>query len=275
MRLTRQKASISGLLLAVSFLGLMSLSPLSTVLGTSASAYSHSTWTWNPSYTHSRRSGSWTWSGTWSWTGTWSRTWTWNPTWSRTWSWHIHSYPIYTSMEYAPPPIPCDPNNPYSPCYSPASPCNPYNPLSPCYVQPTTTISYPPPTQTIVVTQSPVQTFVTQTYPTTGQAPDFALSISPSTVSLPPGDFVGSTDFTLNLTSIQGWRGDIDFTTSLLPPGITFSNLPSQFSFSSPIASWDVQVNIGPSAQTGDYAILIVASSGTLAHSTSLTVDVA
>jgi hypothetical protein len=98
------------------------------------------------------------------------------------------------------------------------------------------------------------------------------LSVSPSTVSLPAGNFVGSTDFTLNLTSIQGWKGSVDFTTSLLPSGITFSNFPSQFSFSSPIASWDVQVNIGPSAQPGSYPILVVASSGSLAYSTYVTV---
>jgi hypothetical protein len=283
MKLTQQKASISGLLLAVSFLALMSLAPLSAVLGTTA--YSHSSWTWNPSYTHSHRSGSWTWSGTWSRSGSWTRTWSWSRTWSgtwsrswtwsRTWTWRTHSYPTYTSTEYIFLPMPCDPNNPYSPCYSPAAPCNPYDPLSPCYVQPTTIISYSPPTQTIVVTESPIQTaLVTQTFPPTIQPPDFALSVYPSTVSLPPGVFVGSTDFTLNLTSIQGWRGGIDFTTSSLPPGITFSNLPSQFSLSSPIASWDVQVNIGASAQAGSYAILIVASSGTLAYSTWLTVEV-
>jgi hypothetical protein len=127
-----------------------------------------------------------------------------------------------------------------------------------------------------MVTQSLVQTVVvTQTVPSTAQAPDFALSVSPSTIFLPPGDFIGSTDFILNLTSIEGWRGGIDFTTSSMPPGVTFSNLPSQFSLSSPVASWDVQVNIGPSAQAGSYAILIVASSGTLAHSTWLTVEVA
>jgi uncharacterized membrane protein len=33
-----------------------------------------------------------------------------------------------------------------------------------------------------------------------------------------------------------------------------------------------VQVNIGPSAQPGSYAILIVASSGSFAHSASVTV---
>ena len=196
--------------------------------------------------------------------------------WSRAWSWRTHSYPSYTGTEYAPIPIPaCDPNNPYSPCYSP-SPCNPYYPLSPCYTPPTTVTYYSPPTQTVVVTQAPVQTVVvTQTLSAAAQGPDFALNVSPSIVSLPPGNFVGSTDFTLNLTSIQGWSGGIDFTTSPLPSGITFSNFPSQYSFSPPVASWDVQVNIGPSAQAGSYAILIVASSGTLAHSTSLTIDVA
>ena len=266
MNLAQKKASISGLLLAVSFLALMPLSPASTVLSAAASAesssHSHS-WhsSWNPSYTYSHRSGSWTWSMTW------SRTW--GTTWSRTWSSRTHSYPIYTSTEYV---AVCDPNNPFSPCYSPPQ-CNPYDPLSPCYVPPTTITSYSSPTQTFVATESSPQTVVvSQPLSTTAQGADFALSAFPSTVSLPPGNFVGSTDFTLNLASIQGWKGPIDFTTSLLPPGITFSNFPSQSSFSSPTASWDVQVNIGPSAQPGSYAILIVASSGSFAHSASVTV---
>ena len=251
MNLAHQKASISGLLLAVSFLALMPLSPASIVLSTAGSAQNHSySWhsSWNPSYTYSYRSGSWTWSGT--------------------WSRHTHSYPTYTNT-YSPV---CDPYNPFSPCYSPP-PCNPYDPMSPCYAQPTTITYYSPATQTIVVTQSSPQTVVvTQPLSTTVQSTDFALTISPSTVSLPPGNFVGSTDFTLNLTSIQGWKGLIDFTTSPLPSGITFSNLPSQFSFSSPIASWDVQVNIGSSAQPGSYSVLIVASSGSFAYSASVTV---
>lgn len=269
MNLSHQKVSITGLLLAVTFLALMPLSPASTVLATAASAQSsshsysrHSSW--NPSYTYSHRSGSWSWSRTWS------------MTWSRTWSRRTHSYPTYTSTEYVPAPIPaCDPNNPFSSCYSPP-PCNPYDPLSSCYVPPTTIPSYSPPTQTIVVTESSLQTvIVTQPLSTTAQGPDFALSISPSTVSLPPGNFVGSTDFTLTLTSIQEWRDGIDFTTSPLPSGITFSNLPSQFSFSSSTAGWVVHVNIGPSAQPGNYAILIIASSGSLIHSASVIVEVA
>ena len=261
MKLAHQKASISGLFLTVSFLALISFSRTSVVLGTAvptpSSSYQNSgLLSWNASYTHSHRSGSWTWNQTW--TG-------WSSTWSRTWSWRTHSYPTYTSTEYA-----CDPNDPYSPCYS--NPCNPYDPLSPCYVSPTTITSYFFTTQTIVVTAAPLQTvLVTQSV----QSSDFALNVSPSTVSLPPGNFVGSTDFTLNLTSIQGWTGGINITTSPLPSGVSFSNFPSQFFLGSSTSSWEVQVNIGPSAQAGSYTVLIVASSGTLAHSTSLIVEVA
>jgi hypothetical protein len=124
-----------------------------------------------------------------------------------------------------------------------------------------------------VVTQSSAQTVVvTQPLSTIAQGTDFALTVSPLTVSLPPGNFVGSTDFTLTLTSIQGWEGPVVFTTSLLPSGITFTNFPSQFSLTSPAASWNVQVNIGPSAQPGSYGILIVASTGSLAYTAYVTV---
>ena len=268
MKLACQRVSISGLVLVVSFLALMPFSPASTVLGAVVSAQSHShSWghsSWNPSYTYSHWSGSRSWGGSWS--GTWSRTW--SMTWSGTWSRHTHSYPTYTNTYFPS----CDPNNPYSPCYAPP-PCNPYDPLSSCYAPPPTITYYSPPTQTIVVTQSSPQTVVvTQPLSTFAQGTDFALSISPMVVSLPPGNFVGSTDFTLTLTSIQGWQGPVVFTTSLLPSGISFSNFPSQFSLTSPATSWTVQVNIGPSAQPGSYAILIVASTGSIAYSAYVTV---
>ena len=258
---------VSGLLLAVGFLALLPLSQAGRVLSVGVSV-EDSSYSWGSSWSHSfafsHGSGSWSWSRTWS--GTWTGSW------SRTWSWHTHSPPTYVSTEYVPY---CDPNNPYSSCYSPL-PCNPYDPQSPCYAVPTTVSYYSPPTQTIVVTESPPQTIiVTQTLPSTAQVSDFALSVSPPTVSLPPGNFIGSANFTLNLTSVQGWSGDVDFTTSPMPTGVTFSNFPPQFLFTSPIASWDVQVNIGPSAQAGTYAILIVASSGSLAHSAYVTVEVA
>jgi hypothetical protein len=150
-------------------------------------------------------------------------------------------------------------------------------PNSPTYIlavyhqqQQTTTQSYS--TTTTYTTSS--TTFSTSSTSTTTHGPDFALSVAPSTASLPQDDFVGSTDFTLTLTSISGWRGDVQFTTSQLPPGVTLSNMPSAYSFDTPFASWNVEVNIAASAQAGSYQIQITATSGPLTHTASITVQV-
>jgi hypothetical protein len=100
------------------------------------------------------------------------------------------------------------------------------------------------------------------------------LSVAPSTASLPMNDFVGSTDLTLTLTSIGGWGGSVQFTTSQLPRGVTLSYMPSAYSFDTPFASWNVGVNIAASAQAGSYQIEITATSGPLIHTASITVQV-
>ena len=105
-------------------------------------------------------------------------------------------------------------------------------------------------------------------------SPDFALSVAPSTASLPRDDFVGSTVLTLNLTSISGWQGGVQFTTSQLPAGVTLSYMPVAYSFDTPSASWNVEVNIAASAQAGSYQIQITATSGSLTHTASITVQV-
>jgi hypothetical protein len=106
------------------------------------------------------------------------------------------------------------------------------------------------------------------------QSPDFALSVAPSTVLLPQDDFVGSTGFTLTLTSISGWRGDVQFTTSHLPPGVTLSDVPTAYSFDTSFTSWNVAINIAASAQAGSYTVEITATSGSLIHTASITVQV-
>jgi hypothetical protein len=106
------------------------------------------------------------------------------------------------------------------------------------------------------------------------QTPNFALSAAPSTVFLPADNYVGTTDFTLNLTSIGGWRGNVQFTTSQLPAGVTLSYMPSAFSFDTSFALWDVEVNIAASAQAGSYTIEITATSGSLIQTTSVTIEV-
>ncbi len=104
------------------------------------------------------------------------------------------------------------------------------------------------------------------------QNPNFALSITPSTVFLPQDVFIGSTSFTLTLTSISGWNGSIQFTTSQLPAGVTLSFMPSAYSLDTPYASWNVIVNIAASARPGSYPIEITATSGPLIQTAYVTV---
>jgi len=94
------------------------------------------------------------------------------------------------------------------------------------------------------------------------RSPGFNLSVSRPTVFLPPGDFAGSTDFTLNLTSIRSWQGSVQLSTSNLPPGVTLSNMPSTYTLDTPSASWSVEVTIAAPAQPGSYVLEITAASG-------------
>ena len=247
---------VSVLLMMVCFLALMPLSPAST---------STRTWTSrNPGSTYSHSWHSRTWSMTWS-RGTWSHTW--HTSW-RTWSRRTQIYPTYSGPGYVPYPPGCDPNDPY---------CNGYYP--PSYISPQTTWCYPdnpycnlyPPAQTAVTTLLASQTvMVTQT-----AGSDFFLSAWPSAVSLPPGEFVGSTNFVLTVTSVGGWNGQIQFATSALPQGITLSNLPpSNYQLNSPIAGWNVQVTIDASARSGSYLIVITGVSGSFISSVAVTVIV-
>ena len=117
---------------------------------------------------------------------------------------------------------------------------------------------------------------VTTTTIPTAQAvnPDFALSVSTPVVYLPPGDFVGTTSFTLTVTGIGGWSGPLQFTTSSLPAGIALFNMPWRYWLNSAIASWYVQVAIGPSVWSGSYPLVVTAISGSIVHSTLVTIIV-
>ncbi len=105
--------------------------------------------------------------------------------------------------------------------------------------------------------------------------PDFAVSGSPSLVSLPPNNYVGSVGFTLTLTSASGWAGQVQFAASTLPADITLSNLPQSYQLSSGgTASWTVSVNIGASTPAGSYQLVVTGISGSLVHSAVVTIDV-
>jgi hypothetical protein len=94
-------------------------------------------------------------------------------------------------------------------------------------------------------------------------------------VWLPPNDFIGSTNFVLTVTSVGGWNGQIQFTTSASPQGITISNLPPPtYLLNSRSAAWSVQVTIDASAKTGSYPLVISGLSGSITHSTVVTINV-
>ena len=105
-------------------------------------------------------------------------------------------------------------------------------------------------------------------------APDFALTISPSTVVLPPGTFQGTASFTMTLTSLEGWLGLVRFSTTPLPAGLTLSNMPTSYSLSQQ-ASWLVAVNFAGSTPPGDYMLTITATSGPLSQTAAVTIEVA
>lgn len=126
--------------------------------------------------------------------------------------------------------------------------------------------------------QTPYQTSTSTTLSsttasTTSQSVDFSLSMSPSTVSLPPSIYAGATDFTLILTSVSGWSGQVQFATSSLPQGITLTNMPTSYQLTSS-TSWNVAVNIGASAPSGSYPLVITAISASLVHSAVVTIVV-
>jgi hypothetical protein len=104
--------------------------------------------------------------------------------------------------------------------------------------------------------------------------PDFALSVSDPVVYLPPGDYVGTTSFTLTVATIGGWAGPLQFTTSPLPPGVALFNMPWAYPLNSLIASWNVQVAISPLALPGSYPLVITVTSGPIVHSTTITIIV-
>ena len=128
---------------------------------------------------------------------------------------------------------------------------------------------------------STTTTAVTTTFSTASPVtqyviPDFFLSATPAIVYLPPGDFVGTTDFVMGLTSLGGWMGPIQFTTSPLPIGISLYNYPTVYPLNTPNSSWDVLVTIGQYALPGSYQLQLSASgilpSGSTTHTATITI---
>ena len=98
---------------------------------------------------------------------------------------------------------------------------------------------------------------------------DFTLSASPSSVSTTPG---GSVSYSVSVGSSGGFNGNVALSVSGLPGGATSTFTPS----SSVVApgSSTFSVTTSSSTSSGSYLLTITGKSGTLVHTTSVTLVV-
>src|SRR2546426_3861380 len=98
---------------------------------------------------------------------------------------------------------------------------------------------------------------------------DFTLSASPSSVSTTPG---GSVSYSVSVGSSGGFNGNVALSVSGLPGGATSTFTPS----SSVVApgSSTLSVTTLSSTSSGSYLLTITGKSGTLVHTTSVTLVV-
>lgn len=99
--------------------------------------------------------------------------------------------------------------------------------------------------------------------------PDFSVSATPSSQTVPPGN---GTTYTVSVTPSNGFAGNVTFSVNGLPSGATASFSPSSVSGS---GSSTMVVSTSNSTPTGTYQLTITAASGTLTHSTQVTLAVA
>ena len=98
--------------------------------------------------------------------------------------------------------------------------------------------------------------------------PDFVLSTTPSSNSVIQGS---GTSYTVNVSSIQGFTGNVDLSLSGLPAGAGYS-----FNTQSVAGNGNTTLTIATSSVTpaGTYPLTITGTSGNLVHSTSLSLVV-
>lgn len=95
--------------------------------------------------------------------------------------------------------------------------------------------------------------------------PDFALSVDPSSRNVVPG---GNAVYTITVTPLAGFTGQVNFTTSTLPAGVTSVFNPASVNITDAGARTSVlTLTTSATTPTGNHTININAQSGSLAHS--------
>lgn len=98
---------------------------------------------------------------------------------------------------------------------------------------------------------------------------DFSLAASPSSQIVYQGN---SSNYTVSVTSSNGFNGNVSFSLTGLPSGATANFSPSSVSGS---GSSTLTISTTASTPTGNYPLSITATSGSLSHSTQVTLAVA
>ncbi len=97
---------------------------------------------------------------------------------------------------------------------------------------------------------------------------DFSVAATPSSQNVSPGNGIS---YTVSVIPSNGFTGNVSFTVTGLPSGATASFTPSSVSDS---GSSTLTVNTSTSTPTGNYTLTITATSGTLIHSTQVSLAV-
>jgi len=103
---------------------------------------------------------------------------------------------------------------------------------------------------------------------TVNPAPDFAISVSPSSRSLAQG---GNVPYTVSIGAMNGFADTVNLSVSGLPSGATSSFVPASISAS---GSSTLTITTAANTPTGTYTLTVTGSTGSLTHSTSATLVV-
>jgi galactose oxidase-like protein/glyoxal oxidase-like protein len=98
--------------------------------------------------------------------------------------------------------------------------------------------------------------------------PDFSVTASPSSQTVPPG---GRTSYTVNVTPSGGYNRSVSFSVSGLPSGSNSSFNPTSVSTS---GSSTLTVNTSSLTPMGTYSLTVRATDGTLTHTAQVTLVV-
>jgi PKD repeat protein len=98
--------------------------------------------------------------------------------------------------------------------------------------------------------------------------PDFSLSATPASRSIPPG---GGTSYTATVTPGAGFSGTVSFSLSGLPSGATASFNPGAVTSS---GSTTLSVSTSGATPAGSYTLAIAGTSGSLTHTINVTLVV-